>query len=102
MEKGVQRWVVDISKWDPAANDFSSALSLLRQHEHASITRLASFPLLSPSPSVFSRRKENNSSHYAELYGVVGNCYRFSVLKLVSFPANCHGMSYLNTLLIFD
>ncbi|XWS09284.1 hypothetical protein CRYUN_Cryun40dG0072500 [Craigia yunnanensis] len=39
MEKGVQRWVVDISKWDPSTNDFSFALSLLPQHHHSSITR---------------------------------------------------------------
>ncbi|KAG2669450.1 hypothetical protein I3760_14G035100 [Carya illinoinensis] len=39
MERGVQRWVVDISKWEPSPHDFSSALSLLPQHEHFSITR---------------------------------------------------------------
>ncbi|XP_007037095.2 PREDICTED: L-aminoadipate-semialdehyde dehydrogenase-phosphopantetheinyl transferase [Theobroma cacao] len=39
MEKGVQRWVVDISTWDPSTDDFSYALSLLPQHHHSSITR---------------------------------------------------------------
>ncbi|XP_040995027.1 L-aminoadipate-semialdehyde dehydrogenase-phosphopantetheinyl transferase-like [Juglans microcarpa x Juglans regia] len=39
MERGVQRWVVDISKWEPSPHDFSSALSLLPQHEHFFITR---------------------------------------------------------------
>ncbi|WRX18660.1 hypothetical protein QQP08_011147 [Theobroma cacao] len=38
MEKGVQRWVVDISTWDPSTDDFSYALSLLPQHHHSSIT----------------------------------------------------------------
>ncbi|KAK8548334.1 hypothetical protein V6N13_054861 [Hibiscus sabdariffa] len=39
MEKGVQRWIVDISKWNPSSNDFSFALSLLPQTHHPSITR---------------------------------------------------------------
>ncbi|OMO62586.1 4'-phosphopantetheinyl transferase superfamily [Corchorus olitorius] len=39
MEKGVQRWAVDISNWDPSTNDFTFALSLLPQHHHSSITR---------------------------------------------------------------
>ncbi|XP_065869901.1 uncharacterized protein [Euphorbia lathyris] len=39
MEKGVQRWIVDISKWDPSILHFSSFLSLLPQHEHSSVTR---------------------------------------------------------------
>ncbi|KAK3228499.1 hypothetical protein Dsin_000380 [Dipteronia sinensis] len=39
MEKGVQRWVVDISKWNPTPHDFSLAVSILPQHEHSSITR---------------------------------------------------------------
>ncbi|KAJ8754525.1 hypothetical protein K2173_005686 [Erythroxylum novogranatense] len=39
MERGLQRWIVDISKWDPASLDFSLALSVLPQHEHSSITR---------------------------------------------------------------
>ncbi|XP_059434759.1 uncharacterized protein LOC132167752 isoform X1 [Corylus avellana] len=39
MEKGVRRWVVDISKWDPSPQEFSSALSILPQHEHPSISR---------------------------------------------------------------
>ncbi|KAG5237875.1 L-aminoadipate-semialdehyde dehydrogenase-phosphopantetheinyl transferase [Salix suchowensis] len=39
MEKGVRRWLVDTSKWNPAPHDFSSALSVLPQHERSSITR---------------------------------------------------------------
>ncbi|ESR58967.1 ACPS domain-containing protein [Citrus sinensis] len=39
MEKGVQRWVVDISKWDPTPHDFSFALYLLPQHHHSSIIK---------------------------------------------------------------
>ncbi|XP_031282768.1 L-aminoadipate-semialdehyde dehydrogenase-phosphopantetheinyl transferase-like [Pistacia vera] len=39
MEKGVVRWVVDISKWNPIPHHFSSALSLLPHHQHSSITR---------------------------------------------------------------
>ncbi|GAV58383.1 ACPS domain-containing protein [Cephalotus follicularis] len=38
MEKAVQRWIVDISKWNPTPHDFYSALSLLPLHEHSSIT----------------------------------------------------------------
>ncbi|GFZ11235.1 hypothetical protein Acr_22g0006330 [Actinidia rufa] len=37
--KGVQRWVVDISQWDPSPHEFSHAMSFLPQHEHSSITR---------------------------------------------------------------
>ncbi|OAY54570.1 L-aminoadipate-semialdehyde dehydrogenase-phosphopantetheinyl transferase [Manihot esculenta] len=39
IERGVQRWIVDISMWDPSPHDFSFALSRLPSHEHASITR---------------------------------------------------------------
>ncbi|KAJ7974890.1 L-aminoadipate-semialdehyde dehydrogenase-phosphopantetheinyl transferase [Quillaja saponaria] len=39
MEAGVQRWMVDISKWDPVPQDFFFALNLLPPHEHSSITR---------------------------------------------------------------
>ncbi|CAK9317304.1 unnamed protein product [Citrullus colocynthis] len=39
MERGVQRWAVDISEWNPSLHDFSSALTLLPRHEHSSILR---------------------------------------------------------------
>lgn len=39
MEKAIQRWVVDITKWDPSPQEFSSTLNLLNQDEHSSITR---------------------------------------------------------------
>ncbi|KAL8533295.1 hypothetical protein ACS0TY_009621 [Phlomoides rotata] len=39
LEKGVKRWVVDISKWEPTPHNFSLALSLLPHHDHSSITR---------------------------------------------------------------
>nr|XP_043633870.1 L-aminoadipate-semialdehyde dehydrogenase-phosphopantetheinyl transferase-like [Erigeron canadensis] len=39
MEKGVQRWLVNISKWNPTQTDFSTAISLLPSHEHSCITR---------------------------------------------------------------
>ncbi|KAL6580832.1 hypothetical protein OROMI_006755 [Orobanche minor] len=39
MEKGVQRWAVDISNWKPSPHHFSLAMSVLPQHEHSSITR---------------------------------------------------------------
>ncbi|XP_031117216.1 L-aminoadipate-semialdehyde dehydrogenase-phosphopantetheinyl transferase-like [Ipomoea triloba] len=39
LENGVQRWVVDISEWDPTPHGFSFAMSFLPNHEHSSITR---------------------------------------------------------------
>ncbi|KAL6989311.1 hypothetical protein U1Q18_015059 [Sarracenia purpurea var. burkii] len=39
LEKGVQRWIVDISEWNPSPHQFSYALSFLPQHDHPSITR---------------------------------------------------------------
>lgn len=39
MEMGVERWLVNISEWDPSPHDFSIALSLLPQQQHSSITR---------------------------------------------------------------
>ncbi|GFP88828.1 l-aminoadipate-semialdehyde dehydrogenase-phosphopantetheinyl transferase [Phtheirospermum japonicum] len=39
MEKGVQRWAVDISNWKPSSLHFSAAISVLPQHDHSSITR---------------------------------------------------------------
>lgn len=39
MEKGVKRWLVNISQWDPSPNEFSIAMSVLPQQDHSSITR---------------------------------------------------------------
>lgn len=39
MEKGVHRWLVTTSQWDPTPNDFSNAMSVLPQEVHSSITR---------------------------------------------------------------
>uniref|UniRef100_A0A9I9D3E4 holo-[acyl-carrier-protein] synthase n=1 Tax=Cucumis melo TaxID=3656 RepID=A0A9I9D3E4_CUCME len=39
MERGVQRWAVDISQWNPSPLEFSSVLTLLPRHEHSSILR---------------------------------------------------------------
>ncbi|CAH9108593.1 unnamed protein product [Cuscuta epithymum] len=39
LEKGVQRWIVDISVWEPTPQAFSFAMNFLPQHEHSSITR---------------------------------------------------------------
>ncbi|GJZ26043.1 L-aminoadipate-semialdehyde dehydrogenase-phosphopantetheinyl transferase-like protein isoform X1 [Tanacetum coccineum] len=39
MEKGVERWLVNISEWDPSPHDFSTAISLLPKQHHSSITR---------------------------------------------------------------
>uniref|UniRef100_A0A7C9D8L9 holo-[acyl-carrier-protein] synthase n=1 Tax=Opuntia streptacantha TaxID=393608 RepID=A0A7C9D8L9_OPUST len=39
MQRGVQRWIVDISEWNPSPSEFTSAVSVLPQHEHSSITR---------------------------------------------------------------
>ncbi|XP_038891392.1 L-aminoadipate-semialdehyde dehydrogenase-phosphopantetheinyl transferase-like [Benincasa hispida] len=39
MERGVQRWAVDISEWNPSPHNFSFALTLLPRHEHSSILR---------------------------------------------------------------
>ncbi|OVA13778.1 4'-phosphopantetheinyl transferase superfamily [Macleaya cordata] len=43
MERGIQRWVVDISQWNPTQDDFSFTLSLLPLHEHSAITRFVKF-----------------------------------------------------------
>lgn len=39
IERGIQRWAVDISLWDPSPHDFSLAMSSLPHQEHTSITR---------------------------------------------------------------
>lgn len=39
LEKGVQRWLVNTSQWNPSPNEFSFAMSFLPHHEHSSITR---------------------------------------------------------------
>lgn len=35
----MERWVVDISEWDPSPQDFSFALSVLPPLEQSSVTR---------------------------------------------------------------
>jgi hypothetical protein len=60
MEKGVRRWVVDISKWDPSPHEFSSALSLLPQREHPSISRSANLSsFLSFTLCLFAEKRNN-------------------------------------------
>ncbi|KAI3721770.1 hypothetical protein L2E82_32788 [Cichorium intybus] len=39
MEKGVVRWLVNVSQWDPSPHEFSIAMSVLPKQEHSSITR---------------------------------------------------------------
>ncbi|XP_056682719.1 uncharacterized protein [Spinacia oleracea] len=39
MEKGIQRWIVDISEWNPSPIEFWSAVSVLPKHQHSSIYR---------------------------------------------------------------
>uniref|UniRef100_A0A822ZIG6 holo-[acyl-carrier-protein] synthase n=1 Tax=Nelumbo nucifera TaxID=4432 RepID=A0A822ZIG6_NELNU len=39
MEKGVQRWFVNVSEWSPSGDEFYFLLSLLPPHEHSAITR---------------------------------------------------------------
>ncbi|XP_042484614.1 L-aminoadipate-semialdehyde dehydrogenase-phosphopantetheinyl transferase-like isoform X2 [Macadamia integrifolia] len=43
MEKGVRRWLVDISKWNPSRDEFSFLVSLFPPDEHSSITRFVKF-----------------------------------------------------------
>ncbi|XP_076937868.1 uncharacterized protein LOC143605760, partial [Bidens hawaiensis] len=39
MEEGVQRWLVNVSQWDPSPHEFWMAMSLVPQQHHSSITR---------------------------------------------------------------
>ncbi|KAG9142711.1 hypothetical protein Leryth_005472 [Lithospermum erythrorhizon] len=39
LEKGVQRWVVNIARWDPSPDYFAFLVSVLPCHHHHSITR---------------------------------------------------------------
>ncbi|KAF8395621.1 hypothetical protein HHK36_019571 [Tetracentron sinense] len=39
MEKGVRRWLIDISQWSPSHHEFSFVVSLLPLQEHSSIMR---------------------------------------------------------------
>ncbi|XP_043690787.1 L-aminoadipate-semialdehyde dehydrogenase-phosphopantetheinyl transferase-like [Telopea speciosissima] len=43
MEKGVRRWLVDISKWNPSRDEFSFLVSLFPPNEHSSIFRFVKF-----------------------------------------------------------
>ncbi|XP_026424917.1 L-aminoadipate-semialdehyde dehydrogenase-phosphopantetheinyl transferase-like isoform X2 [Papaver somniferum] len=43
MERGIKRWVVNISQWNPTQYEFSFILSILPLHEHSSITRYVKF-----------------------------------------------------------
>ncbi|MCL7023921.1 hypothetical protein MKW94_005802 [Papaver nudicaule] len=39
MERGIKRWIVNISQWNPTQDEFSFILSILPLHERDSITR---------------------------------------------------------------
>ncbi|KAI3917026.1 hypothetical protein MKX01_003475 [Papaver californicum] len=43
MERGIKRWLVSISQWNPTRDEFSFILSVLPLHEHSSITRFVKF-----------------------------------------------------------
>ncbi|XVF84473.1 hypothetical protein PTKIN_Ptkin17bG0039600 [Pterospermum kingtungense] len=77
MENGVQRWVVDISKWEPSAIDFSFALSFLPQHHHSSITRFV-------KEEDRKRALISRLLQYALVHEVLGIPYQDIVIKRTS------------------
>ncbi|XP_016552178.2 L-aminoadipate-semialdehyde dehydrogenase-phosphopantetheinyl transferase isoform X2 [Capsicum annuum] len=74
MEKGVQRWIVDISEWNPCIHCFSFAMSFLPQHEHNSITRF--FKMEDRKRALVSRLLQ-----YALIHQVLGISYNEIVIR---------------------
>lgn len=74
MEKGVKRWLMDTSKWNPTPHDFSSALSVLPQHERSSITRF--LRMEDRKQALVSRLLQ-----YALIHEVLGIPYNEIVIK---------------------
>ncbi|XP_016499844.2 uncharacterized protein LOC107818355 [Nicotiana tabacum] len=74
LEKGVQRWAVDISEWNPSPHHFSFAMSFLPQHEHPSITRF--FKMEDRKRALVSRLLQ-----YALVHQVLGIPYNEIVIR---------------------
>ncbi|KAM3282769.1 L-aminoadipate-semialdehyde dehydrogenase-phosphopantetheinyl transferase isoform X1 [Capsicum chacoense] len=74
MEKGVQRWIVDVSEWNPCIHCFSFAMSFLPQHEHNSITRF--FKMEDRKRALVSRLLQ-----YALIHQVLGISYNEIVIR---------------------
>ncbi|XP_009631118.1 uncharacterized protein [Nicotiana tomentosiformis] len=74
LEKGVQRWAVDISEWNPSPHYFSFAMSFLPQHEHSSITRF--FKIEDRKRALVSRLLQ-----YALVHQVLGIPYNEIVIR---------------------
>ncbi|XP_016505912.1 uncharacterized protein LOC107823737 isoform X3 [Nicotiana tabacum] len=74
LEKGVQRWAVDISEWNPSPHYFSFAMSFLPQHEHSSITRF--FKMEDRKRALVSRLLQ-----YALVHQVLGIPYNEIVIR---------------------
>ncbi|OIT28853.1 PREDICTED: L-aminoadipate-semialdehyde dehydrogenase-phosphopantetheinyl transferase-like [Nicotiana attenuata] len=74
LEKGVQRWAVDISEWNPSPHYFSFAMSFLPQHEHSSITRF--FKIEDRKRALVSRLLQ-----YAVVHQVLGIPYNEIVIR---------------------
>ncbi|XP_059307748.1 uncharacterized protein LOC132059214 [Lycium ferocissimum] len=68
IEKGLQRWIVDISEWNPSPLYFSFAMSFLPKHEHSSITRF--FKMEDQKRALVSRLLQ-----YALIHQVLGIPY---------------------------
>ncbi|XP_015058145.1 L-aminoadipate-semialdehyde dehydrogenase-phosphopantetheinyl transferase-like isoform X2 [Solanum pennellii] len=74
LEKGVHRWIVDISEWNPSPNYFSFAMSFLPQHELSSITRF--FQMEDRKRALVSRLLQ-----YALIHQVLGIPYNGIVIR---------------------
>ncbi|KAF3437751.1 hypothetical protein FNV43_RR20507 [Rhamnella rubrinervis] len=74
MERGVRRWAVDISEWQPSSQDFSFALSLLPIHNRTPITRFVQME--DRKRALVSRLLQ-----YAIVHEVVGIPYEEIIIK---------------------
>ncbi|KAK4359681.1 hypothetical protein RND71_021910 [Anisodus tanguticus] len=74
MEKGVERWIVDISEWNPSPHHFSFSMSFLPHHEHTSITRF--FKMEDRKRALVSRLLQ-----YALIHQVLGIPYNKIVTR---------------------
>ncbi|CAN4126412.1 unnamed protein product [Withania somnifera] len=74
LEKGVQRWIVDISEWNPSSHYLSFAMSFLPQHEHHSITRF--YKMEDQKRALVSRLLQ-----YALIHQVLGIPYNEIVIR---------------------
>jgi hypothetical protein len=115
MDKGVQRWAVNVSLWTPSPHQFRSCLSLLPPCERSSVVRYVNMPFFFFFFRIFSGSGDRGlcTCHCRGIVsGTLYTCkdflWNFTLVHIVSgiwdffFQAVCWFSSFFFRVFVFD